>query len=101
MTVHGIDSFAEMLGIIGAIVAIGVFTFALAVRHRPSVLPGSKGHRVIADDEHERISADGYIDSFSKDIEEAGGGLPLVVRLSIVIFLAWFLVYLIRFWSPR
>jgi hypothetical protein len=100
MTVHGINSVAELLGIIGAVVALTIFAFALAVRHRPKVLPGSGGHRDIEDAEHERIRADGYIDSFSREIEEAGGGLPLIVRLAVILFLAWFVLYLVLFWSP-
>jgi hypothetical protein len=101
MTVHGLNTLAEVLGIVGAVSAIGVLTFALSVRHKPGVLPGSKGHREEGDTEHERIRADGYIDSFSSDIEEAGGGLPLVVRLSTVGFFVWFVLYLVLFWSPR
>jgi hypothetical protein len=101
MTVHGLDQLSELLGIIGAVVVIGVFLFALSVRHKRGVLPGSRGHREGDDTEHEQIRADGYIDSFSRDIEEAGGGLPLVVRLSTVGFFAWFLIYIVLFWSQR
>ena len=101
MTVHGLDSFAELLGMIGAVAAIAVFAFALSVRHRPRVLPGSKGHRDSEDEKHEHLRADGYIDSFARDIEEAGGGPPLVVRLSTIGFFVWFLIYIILFWSPN
>jgi hypothetical protein len=101
VTVHGIDSFAEMMGMIGAIAAFLVFTYALVVHHRPRILPGSSGHRDIDNTEHEEIRADGYIDSFSHAIEEAGGGVPLVVKIAVVIFLVWFVVYLVAFWSPR
>jgi hypothetical protein len=101
MTVHGLNALTELLGMIGAVLVIGVFTFALSVKHKPSIRPGSKGHRDDGDAEHERIRADGYIDSFSREIEEAGGGLPLVVQLSTVGFFVWFLLYLILFWSPR
>jgi hypothetical protein len=101
VTVHGINSVAELLGIAAATVGLIAFTLALAIRHRPKVLPGSGGHRTIEDTEHETIRADGYIDSFSKEIEEAGGGLPLVVRLAIVVVLAWFVIYLVLYWSPR
>jgi hypothetical protein len=101
MTVHGIDLSAELLGIIAAIAALLVFTLAVAIHHRSTVQPGSGGHRDIDDSEHERIRADGYIDSFSKEIEEAGGGLPLIVRLAIILILAWFVIYLVLFLSPR
>lgn len=101
MTVHGIDSVAELLGIVAAVAGLVAFTLALAIRNRPNVLPGSGGHRTIEDTEHEPIRADGYIDSFSREIEEAGGGLPLIVRLAIVVVLAWFVIYLVLYWSPR
>ena len=101
MTVHGINWLAEMLGMIGAFAGFLIFTYALVIQHRPRVLPGSKGHRDIDDTEHEEIRADGYIDSFSKTIEEAGGGVPLVVKLAVVFFLTWFVVYLVAFWSPH
>jgi hypothetical protein len=101
MTVHGIDLPAELFGIVAAIVGLLIFTLAVAVHHRSTVLPGSGGHRSIDDSEHERIRADGYIDSFSNEIEEAGGGLPLIVRLALIVVLAWFVIYLVLFLFPR
>ena len=101
MTIHGISTLAEAFGVIVAVAVLLLFTFAVAVRHRTSVLPGSSGHRKIEDTEHEEIRADGYIDSFSGEIEEAGGGMPLFVRLAVIVILAWFVIYLILYWSPR
>lgn len=100
MTVHGIGMGTEVFGVAVSVAALLIFTLAIALRHRPTVPPGSSGHREISDTEHEEIRADGYIDSFSHEIEEAGGGMPLVVRLSLVGVLAWFVIYLILFWSP-
>ncbi len=101
MTVHGINVPAEAFGIVVSIVALFAFTLAVALHHRSAVLPGSSGHRRIDDEDHEEIRADGYIDSFSKEIEEAGGGTPLIVKLALVVILVWFVLYLILFWFPR
>jgi len=101
MTVHGISVPAEAFGIVVSVVGLLAFTLAVALRHRSSVLPGSSGHRDIDDEDHERIRADGYIDSFSKEIEEAGGGTPLIVKLALVVILGWFVIYLVFFWFPR
>jgi hypothetical protein len=74
----------------------------VALPHRPKVLPGSKGHRDPQDQtEHEEIRADGYIDSFAGEIEEAGGSLPWIVRLAIPGVLLWWLLYLILNWAPK
>jgi hypothetical protein len=79
-----------------------LFALFLALPHRPRILPGSSGHRN-KDDEtvHETIRPDGYIDSFSREIEEAGGSLPPVVRIALPGILLWWLVYLILFWTER
>jgi hypothetical protein len=84
----------------GALVLL-LFAVAVAWPHRPTRLPGVSGHREADEDEHEVIRPDGYIDSFAREIEEAGGGLPTVVQLAIPgVLLSW-LVYLILFWTPR
>jgi hypothetical protein len=99
VTVHGIDSMAELLGMVAAAAGLLLLTIALVVRNRSAIVPGSMGHRTIDDSEHEAIRADGYIDSFSKEIEEAGGGLPLFVRLVTVVALVWLTIYTILYWS--
>jgi hypothetical protein len=47
----------------------------------------------------EEIHADGYIDSFAKDIEEAGGGMPPLVKVALVGIILWWLVYLVLNWT--
>ena len=84
--------------------AIGLFAFALAIAlpHRPRVLPGSSGHREQADrTDHEVIRPDGYIDSFSNEIEEAGGSLPPVVQVALPAIILWWLLYLIFNFTQR
>jgi hypothetical protein len=102
MTQNVMQLGAQVIGV--AISALVLFLFALTVAlpYRPKALPGSKGHREAADQPvHEEIRADGYIDSFAKEIEEAGGALPLIVKIAIPGVLLWWLLYLILNWAPR
>ncbi len=89
----------ELLYTLGGAVFLLVFAVAVAIPHRVGVLPGSRGNRENGE-ESEEIRADGYIDSFSSEIEEAGGGLPLLVRIAFPGIILWWLVYLILYWSP-
>jgi hypothetical protein len=92
----------EILWILGGAAILVLFAVTVALPNRPGVLPGSSGHREAAEEAgHEVIRADGYIDSFGGEIEEAGGGLPLVVLLAIPGVLGWWLIYLIVNWTPR
>jgi hypothetical protein len=50
---------------------------------------------------HEEIRGDGLIDSFSGEIEEAGGGMPLVVKIALPGILLWWLIYLIINWAQH
>jgi hypothetical protein len=92
----------EILWIAGGALVLFLFALAVAWPHRSSTPPGSSGHRPSEEEsESEVIRADGYIDSFSEEIEEAGGGLPLVVKLALPGILLWWLGYMILFWKPR
>lgn len=78
----------------GAVVLI-LFSIGIAIKHRPNPLPGSSGHRDKDTEGHEEIRPDGYIDSFAGVIEEAGGGMPPLVKLALPGILIWFIAYLI------
>jgi hypothetical protein len=102
MTQNVLQLWPEILGVIASIIVLVLFAVTLGMRHRPKVLPGSSGHREQEDETgHEAIHADGYIDSFAKEIEEAGGGMPPVVKLLLPGILLWWLIYLILNWAPR
>jgi hypothetical protein len=90
----------ELIYMLGGAVILGLFAVLVAIQHRPKVLPGSRGHRGREEEgETEEIRADGYIDSFAKTIEEAGGSMPLIVKIAIPGVLAWWLLYLVLFWN--
>ena len=102
MTQNVLQLVPQVIGIVISALVLFVFALTIALPHRPKVLPGSSGHRDPADQSvHEEIRPDGYIDSFGKEIEEAGGALPLVVKLAIPGILLWWLLYLILYWAPR
>jgi hypothetical protein len=92
----------EIIWIAAGALVLFLFALTAALPHRGKVLPGSSGHREEEDEgEHEEIRPDGYIDSFAKDIEEAGGAMPPVVVVALVGILLWWLIYLIVNWTPR
>jgi hypothetical protein len=91
----------EVIGIVAGAVVLLIFALAFALPQRSRILPGSQGHRGPDEDgHHEEVRPDGYIDSFNKEIEEAGGGLPWVVLIALPGVLVVWVVYLILQWTP-
>jgi hypothetical protein len=102
MTQNVMDLSSEIVWIAVGASILFLFALTIAIPHRAKTLPGSQGHRAKEEEtEHEEIHADGYIDSFAGEIEEAGGGPPVVVRIALVGILLWWLFYLIMNWTPR
>lgn len=102
MTQNVLQIGPQLVGVIGSAVVLFLFALTVALPHRPKKLPGSSGHRPPQEPgEHEVIRPDGFIDSFGREVEEAGGALPLVVRLALPAVLLWWLIYLILNWTPR
>jgi len=102
MTQNVLELGPEILSVIAGVVVLSIFALAVAIPHIAKKKPGSSGHRKEEDHTgHEEIRADGYIDSFAGTIEEAGGGLPPLVKLAIPAILIWWLVYLILYWTPK
>lgn len=101
MTQNVLQVWPEVVGIVGGAIVLLLFALAAAIRQRPSVSPGSKGHRERDEQtEHEEIAPDGYIDSFAQEIEEAGGSMPPVVKLALPGVIIWWLLYLLLNWKP-
>lgn len=102
MTQNSLQLWPEIMAIAGGILILFLFALTLAIPHHARMLPGSQGHREEGDEtEHEEVRADGYIDSFANDIEEAGGGLPPIVKLALPGVILWWLIYLIVNWTAR
>ncbi len=102
MTQNVLELYPQIVSVVLGAAVLLLFAVIVALPHRSRVLPGSSGHRD-GDDEsvHEEIRPDGYIDSFAGQIEEAGGGLPPLVRLALPGVLLWWLIYLILNWTQR
>ncbi len=103
VTNNVLQYWTELYWIIGSALVLLAFGVVLGLRsHRAKTLPGSKGHRPDPSGEDAAaIKPDGYIDSFAGTIQEAGGGLPPIVKLTIIGVLAWWVYYIIAYWSPR
>lgn len=102
MTENVLQLWPEIIAVIVWGLALILFAVTLGMPHRPKMKPGRSGRR---DDEKsgdlESIRPDGYIDSFAGDIEEAGGGIPPVLKLALPAILLWWLLYLILNWTPK
>jgi hypothetical protein len=102
MTQNVLNITSEIVWIVAGALILLLFAVTVALPHGGKVLPGSSGHRDKEEEgEHEEIRPDGYIDSFAKEIEEAGGGMPPVVIVALVGILLWWLIYLIVNWTPH
>jgi hypothetical protein len=92
----------QLFSVVAGIVALLGGALALAVRHRMKVHAGSAGHRPEGEDaDYERVGPDGYIDSFSGSVGEAGGSLPVVAKVIFAVVAVSYFAYLILFWQPR
>jgi len=90
----------EILAVIAGVIVLLLFSLALVWPHRPTVRPGSKGHRPEEGaGDSEEIRPDGYIDSFAGVIQEAGGGMPPIVKLALPGVVLWWLIYLVLNWT--
>lgn len=91
----------EILTVVLWTVVLFAGAAALAVRHRARVVSGSKGHRPPEDEgESETIGPDGYIDSFANTAEEAGGSLPRMAMVIMIVLIVAYFAYLIIYWQP-
>jgi hypothetical protein len=101
MTQNALRVGPEIIGIVVGALVLLIFALTFALPSRSRVLPGSQGHREDEEDgRHEDVRPDGYIDSFNKEIEEAGGGLPWVVLIALPGVLVVWVLYLILQWTP-
>ncbi len=85
--------------VVGTIVLLGA-SLAFAFKHRATHADaGSAGHRPTDGEEDvERVSPDGFIDSFAGVISEAGGGMPIMGWVIISTVAVCYFVYLFIHW---
>jgi hypothetical protein len=94
----GPEIFSVIAGTLVFLAAAFVFAFKY---HATSNKAGESGVR--PEDqakEAERVSPDGFIDSFAGVISEAGGGLPFTALVIMGITLVCYVVYLFLYWKP-
>lgn len=96
-----LDVWGQLFSVVVGMLVLFGGALAFAVRHRMRVTSGSRGRRPNEEADVERVSPDGYIDSFADSISEAGGGMPIVGTVIIAITLVSYFAYLILFWQPR
>lgn len=102
MTDNVLRLWPEILTVIGWGLVSLLFAITLGMPHRPKIRPGSQGHRLAGQSgENEENLPDGYIDSFAGVIEEAGGGMPPVLKLALPAILICWVLYLIFNWAPK
>lgn len=86
---------------VGILVLVGA-ALAFSFRYRTGAEAGRRGHREEAEAEaDQRVSPSGWIESFAGRIEEAGGGLPRMGLVIILVTIVWYFVYLFLFWTMR
>jgi hypothetical protein len=102
MTQNALEIWPQIIAVVGGFIVLFIFGLTIVLPLRTKKRPGSSGHRAEEDETgHEEIKADGYIDSFAGTIEEAGGGMPVIVKLALPGVLLWWLIYLIINWVPN
>ncbi len=100
MTGNLINQSSEIQWVIASVLVLCAFAVALALPQAGRRKSASRGHRPEEDEStSEEIRPDGYIDSFSGEIEEAGGGIPPVMKLAVPVVIIWWLLYIVLNWS--
>jgi len=86
--------------IVGTIVLLGA-ALSFAFKYRAgSDKAGVRGHRPSGQTKEGEITApDGFIDSFAGAISEAGGGMPFMATLIMLVALVSWFVYLLVNWK--
>lgn len=92
----------EVFAVLAGLVVLLGAALALSFKyHSTSSRAGERGHR--PDEEAEvtqRVSPDGFIDTFAASISEAGGGMPYTGWVIIGVVLVCYVGYLFLFWNP-
>ena len=85
----------------GTIVLIGAALAFAFKYHATSSKAAEQGHRPESEEsDAERVSPDGFVDSFAGVISEAGGGLPFTGWIIMGVTIIAYFVYLFLNWNP-
>jgi len=99
MNILNFQPSGQVISVVAGIITLLLFALAIALPGSKTT-PGQKSYRPTGEDTgNEEIRGDDFIDSFNGEIEEAGSGMPLVVKLALPGVLLWWLIYLIINWS--
>jgi hypothetical protein len=90
----------ELFSVIAGTIVLFGAALAFAFKYRATTdKAGVSGHRPEGEmKQAEIVRPDGFIDSFSGVISEAGGGLPFMASIIMIAVLVSWLAYLILFW---
>ena len=91
----------EIFSVVASIIVLVGAGLAFSFRHKATNADaGEKGPRPKDSEEDvERVSPDGFIDSFAGTISEAGGGMPYTGWLIIGVVSVCYVVYLFLYWK--
>ena len=92
----------EIFSVVASIIVMIGAALAFSFRHKATHADaGEKGPRPKDSEEDvERVSPDGFIDSFAGVISEAGGGMPVIGWVIIGVTAVSYVAYLFLFWNP-
>jgi hypothetical protein len=111
MTANISNIWGEIISIVASGVILLIFcVFFTSFTSDRQTTPGSSGRRKTQQEQagydkgeddkgSEEVQADGYIDSFAGEIEESGGGPPMLVKIALIGIPLWWLLYLLLNWS--
>jgi hypothetical protein len=91
----------QIFAVVAGTIVLLSAALAFAFKYRAtSSKAGERGQRPDSEaHEGERVSPDGFIDSFAGTISEAGGGVPFTVWLIMGTTLVCYVVYLFLNWK--
>jgi hypothetical protein len=92
----------EIFSVVASILVLLGAALAFSFRHKSTHADaGEMGPRPEgAEEDTERVSPDGFIDTFAGRISEAGGGMPVIGWIIIGVTLVCYVGYLFLFWNP-
>lgn len=90
----------ELWAVIGGTITLLGLALVFAFKYRAtSDKAGEKGHRPAGQEREAEIARpDGFIDTFAGRISEAGGGIPFMATIIMLVVIVSYITYLIVNW---